>query len=188
MMQAYKMLTVFDYLMEQEFQVYPPIDVLEDELQISDNERTLKVRLDKWLWAARFFKTRAVARAAIEKGKVFYNGERSKPSREIEIGAVLQIRQGQIEKTVRVKGLSTRRRNTEEALQLFEETQEKRWTDGRNSEWQPHVFSPSSFHARAEPAKERRVVRFLRRSFNREMPRQESRRFNPSIPEIEIGD
>lgn len=88
--------------------------------------RHLIVRLDKWLWAARFFKTRALARAAVEAGKVFYNGERSKPSREIEVGAILQVRQGRFEKTVIVKGLSTRRRSTDEALQLFEETEESK--------------------------------------------------------------
>lgn len=113
--------------MDHEFQFFTDPDEYDaSEFQDSGEERTLKVRLDKWLWAARFFKTRALARAAVENGKIYYNGERSKPSREIEIDAILQIRHGRFEKTVIVKGLSTRRRSTEEALALFEETEESR--------------------------------------------------------------
>ena len=79
--------------MDQKFQFFADEDdseVINFESSESGEERVLKVRLDKWLWAARFFKTRAVARAAVEKGRIFYNGERSRPSREIEIGATLQ--------------------------------------------------------------------------------------------------
>ena len=65
-----------------------------------------KVRLDKWLWAARFFKTRSLAKQAIEGGKVHYEGARTKVSREVTVGAELQIRQGWDEKTVVVLGLS----------------------------------------------------------------------------------
>ena len=53
-----------------------------------------KVRIDKWLWAARFFKTRSLAKAAIENGKVHIDGNKSKASRQLEIGTVLTIRQG----------------------------------------------------------------------------------------------
>jgi len=102
--------------MNFDFQFFP-----ETVTQAETSERVLKVRLDKWLWAARFFKTRAVARAAVEKGRVLYDGERSSPSREIDIGGILQIKLGHFEKTIVIKGLSTRRRNTEGALQLFEE-------------------------------------------------------------------
>lgn len=82
------------------------------------------VRLDKWLWAARFFKTRALAKKAIEGGKVHYQGARSKPSRAVELGASLAIRQGWSTKTVLVKGLSEHRRSANEAMQLYEETPE----------------------------------------------------------------
>lgn len=85
-------------------------------------ELPLKVCLDKWLWAARFYKTRAIARLAVETGRVMYEGERPSPNREIKIGAVLKIKMGNIEKSVIIKGLSTRRRNLTDALQLFEET------------------------------------------------------------------
>ena len=95
----------------------------------STEERVLKVRLDKWLWAARFFKTRALARVAVENKKIRYSvneQEVSKlsPSREIEVGATLTIQHGRFIRVIIVKGLSTRRRNTEEALLLFEETAE----------------------------------------------------------------
>lgn len=80
------------------------------------------VRLDKWLWAARFFKTRALAKKAIEGGKVHYEGARSKPSKIVEPGAQLTIRQGWSEMTVLVTNLSEQRRGAEEARQLYVET------------------------------------------------------------------
>ena len=73
-----------------------------------------KVRLDKWLWAARFFKTRGVAKQAIEGGKVHYEGQRTKCSRHVEVGATLVIRQGFDEKTVVVVALSDQRRGAPE--------------------------------------------------------------------------
>ncbi len=81
-----------------------------------------RVRIDKWLWAARFFKTRSLAKAAIEGGKVHCNGERSKPSRELETGQILTIRQGFDERTVVVKALDEQRRGAPEAARLYEET------------------------------------------------------------------
>lgn len=83
---------------------------------------TNKVRLDKWLWAARFFKTRSLAKQAIEGGKVQYNGARSKVSKEVEIGATLTIRQGWDEKEVEVLALSDQRRGAPEAQCLYQET------------------------------------------------------------------
>lgn len=82
------------------------------------------VRLDKWLWAARFYKTRAVAREMIEGGKVHYNGQRSKPSKLVELHAVLTLRQGNDERTVTVLGITEQRRPAAEATQLYEETAE----------------------------------------------------------------
>jgi ribosome-associated heat shock protein Hsp15 len=81
-----------------------------------------KVRLDKWLWSARFFKTRSLAKAAIESGKVHLDGQRVKVSREIKAGDILQIRQGWDEKMVLVKRLSDQRRGASEAQLLYEET------------------------------------------------------------------
>ena len=78
-----------------------------------------EVRLDKWLWAARFYKTRAIARAMIEGGKVHYNGQRSKPGKVLELGALITLRQSDEEKEVTVLQLSEQRRGAPEAQQLY---------------------------------------------------------------------
>lgn len=83
-----------------------------------------KLRLDKWLWAARFFKTRSLAKAAIEGGKVHLGGQRVKVSKEISVGDKLQIRQGWDERIILVQALSDKRRGAPEAQQLYEETAE----------------------------------------------------------------
>ena len=82
------------------------------------------VRLDKWLWAARFYKTRALAREMIEGGKVHYNGQRSKPGKVVELNATLTLRQGNDDRTVLIVGISEQRRPANEATALYEETQE----------------------------------------------------------------
>lgn len=84
------------------------------------------VRLDKWLWAARFFRTRAQAKQAIDGGKVEVDGSRGKASKEVAVGAVLKIRQGWDEITVVVKALSDVRRGAPEARLLYEETPQSR--------------------------------------------------------------
>lgn len=81
-----------------------------------------KIRIDKWLWAARFFKTRTLAKTAIESGKVQLAGQRVKVSREIAPGDVLRIRQGWDEREVIVKGTSEQRRSAPIAQTLYEET------------------------------------------------------------------
>ena len=86
--------------------------------------RAQKLRLDKWLWAARFFKTRSLAKAAIEGGKVQMDGQRVKVSREIAVGDLLRIRQGWDEKIVRVMALSDQRRGAPQAQGLYQETAE----------------------------------------------------------------
>lgn len=83
-----------------------------------------KVRLDKWLWAARFYKTRAVAKQAIEGGKVHYNNQRCKPGRAVETGAVLTLRAGWQEKVIIVDELSERRLGAPQAQTLYHETEE----------------------------------------------------------------
>ena len=81
------------------------------------------VRLDKWLWAARFYKTRALAREMIDGGKVHYNGQRGKPSKLMELNAAITLRQGTDAKTIIVLGLTTQRRSAEEAQTLYQETE-----------------------------------------------------------------
>ncbi|PQQ26269.1 ribosome-associated heat shock protein Hsp15 [Photorhabdus luminescens] len=87
----------------------------------SDSDQA--VRLDKWLWAARFYKTRAIAREMIDGGKVHYNGQRSKPSKLVEPGAEIKLRQGNDERIVEVLALSNHRRGAPEAQQLYQETE-----------------------------------------------------------------
>lgn len=86
-------------------------------------ETAAGIRIDKWLWAARFFKTRSIAKAAIEGGKVHHNGERVKVSKEIRVGTELTIQQGFDKKTVLVKALSGVRGPAPVAQQLYEETE-----------------------------------------------------------------
>lgn len=81
-----------------------------------------KIRLDKWLWAARFFKTRALAKEAIDGGKVHCQGERCKPGKEPKVGDELSIRQGFDERRIKVEALSAVRRGAAEAQALFTET------------------------------------------------------------------
>lgn len=81
-----------------------------------------KVRLDKWLWAARFYKTRSLAKEAIDGGKVHCRGERCKPGKEPKVGEEYVIRTGFDERTVVVKALSMVRRGAPEAQLLYEET------------------------------------------------------------------
>ena len=88
-----------------------------------DNETSATIiRLDKWLWAARLFKTRALAKQAVETGKVQSAGNKLKPGRDVGIGMVLEVRQGWDERTIVVMGLSEHRRGAPEAALLYEET------------------------------------------------------------------
>jgi ribosome-associated heat shock protein Hsp15 len=81
------------------------------------------MRLDKWLWAARFFKTRSIASAEVEGGHVEVNGERAKPSKQVRIGDELRIRLNQFTHIVHVRGLAERRGPAAEARVLYEETE-----------------------------------------------------------------
>ncbi len=83
-----------------------------------------ELRLDKWLWVARFYKSRAIARAMIEGGKVHYNGQRSKPGKQVEVGALVRLWQGDDEKEVQVLQLTQQRRGASEAQLLYRETEQ----------------------------------------------------------------
>jgi ribosome-associated heat shock protein Hsp15 len=85
-----------------------------------------KVRLDKWLWAARFFKTRALAAEAVEGGKVQLNGDRPKRARPLQVGDELRIRLGPYEHVVVVRALSDRRGPATQAAGLYQETEASR--------------------------------------------------------------
>ncbi|WP_435939247.1 RNA-binding S4 domain-containing protein [Moraxella bovoculi] len=97
--------------------------------QTNQEPQTLnKVRADKWLWAARFFRTRTLAKEAIEGGKVHMNGQKIKTSKELQVGDTLTIRQGhasvQEQKTIIIKALSDNRGSATIAQTLYDETQE----------------------------------------------------------------
>lgn len=81
-----------------------------------------KLRIDKWLWAARFFKTRSLSTEEVNLGRVQLDGNDVKPARELRIGDVLKITQGKVVRTVVVKSLSDQRRGAPEAQLLYEET------------------------------------------------------------------
>lgn len=85
-----------------------------------------KVRLDKWLWAARFFKTRALATEAVSGGKVHVDGQRVKPAKDLRVGSRVTVTKGPYEYELVVLGLSDRRGPATEAQQLYEETEASR--------------------------------------------------------------
>jgi ribosome-associated heat shock protein Hsp15 len=84
------------------------------------------MRLDKWLWAARFFKTRTLAVEAIEGGRVSVNGDRAKPAKELKVGDTVSIRRPPFEHVITVRGLSDKRGPAAVAAALFEETEQSR--------------------------------------------------------------
>lgn len=90
---------------------------------LSQQNNVESMRVDKWLWAARFFKTRSISKAAIEGGKVHHNSERVKVSKEIRVGMELTIQQGFDRKTIVIKALSAIRGAAPVAQQLYAETE-----------------------------------------------------------------
>ena len=109
-----------------------------------DEDDCGKVRIDKWLWAARFFKTRGLAADAIDGGKIRYDGERPKPAKEVKLGAVLRITRPDGEWEVIVRGLSSQRRGAPEAALLYEETEQSRQRRERQAEADEHgLFIPA---------------------------------------------
>jgi ribosome-associated heat shock protein Hsp15 len=124
-----------------------------------------EVRLDKWLWAARFFKTRRLAKDAIEGGKVHYAGQRAKVSKKVEIGATLKIRQGLFEKIITVKALSNQRRGAPEAALLYEETVES--TEKRERELTLRKMDKANTAPDRRPNKKERrtIINFKNKNF-----------------------
>lgn len=122
------------------------------------NGENTSVRLDKWLWAARFYKTRGLAREMIDGGKVHYNGQRSKPSKLVEVGAVIRLRQGHDEKEVVVLELSSHRGKAEIAQRLYRETPDSIKKREQNAEARKFnsQFAPSP--ERKPDKKERRTL------------------------------
>lgn len=93
---------------------------------MTDHEQEDKLRVDKWLWAARFYKTRSVAADAVDSGKVLVNGARVKPARAVKVRDELQIQTPGADYTVQIAGLSPRRGSATEAAKLYSETDESK--------------------------------------------------------------
>jgi len=115
------------------------------ESMATTNENS-SIRLDKWLWAARFFKTRAIAKQMIDGGKVFYEGQRTKAGKSVVIGDSIRIRQGFDEKEVEVIALADKRRDATFAQSLYRETNKSIETREKNSlaRKQGILLSPAS--------------------------------------------
>ena len=91
---------------------------------MSGGEQPQSLRLDKWLWAARFFKTRQLAVEAINGGKVHLNGQRTKPGKEVKVGSHLRIHKGSLEWDIEVCMLPRQRRPASEAIHFYQETED----------------------------------------------------------------
>ncbi|MGF1528589.1 MAG: RNA-binding S4 domain-containing protein [Candidatus Competibacterales bacterium] len=122
-----------------------------------------KVRIDKWLWAARFFRTRSLAAEAVNTGKVHVNGARVKPSRVLTPGECVSVRRGAFDCQVVVKALSTARGPAAQAATLYEETQESVERRQRVAE-QLKFDAPPRPDKRPDKRDRRRIIRFTRPS------------------------
>ncbi|MDX1588379.1 MAG: S4 domain-containing protein [Oleiphilaceae bacterium] len=127
-------------------------DAAQKNSQNSDDD---KVRLDKWLWAARFFKTRSIAREAIEGGKVRYDDQRAKPGRAVAIGARIRLRQGFDDREVVVEALSDKRRGAPEAQQLYRETEQSQ-AQREDAAWRRKTLQAAHMPPARRPNKKQR--------------------------------
>ncbi|MDP3762100.1 MAG: S4 domain-containing protein [Ramlibacter sp.] len=116
-----------------------------------------KLRIDKWLWAARFYKTRTLANEEVVKGRIEVNGQEVKPARELKVGDTVSLRQGTVTRTVVVKGLSGMRGPAPVAQQLYEET-------------------PESLKSREQAAEQRRLAPEPAHSIEQGRPTKRGRR------------
>ncbi len=122
------------------------------------------VRIDKWLWAARFYKTRALAQAAIENGRVSIDGQRVKPARIVRIGDTIGLRAGDQERVVVVRGLSAVRGPAPVAQALYEETAESVARRERQAAERRLHVEPARSIVHGRPTKhERRELERLRK-------------------------
>lgn len=124
-----------------------------------------KVRIDKWLWAARFFKTRALAKTAIDNGKVLMGGQspqKTKPSRMLERGLTLKIRQGFDDRVIIVQDLSDKRQNASAAQSLYRETEESIEARQKLAAERRAANSSTPRTIRPNKKQRRQIHRFLR--------------------------
>lgn len=130
------------------------------------SQPTQQIRIDKWLWAARFFKTRSLAAEAVSGGKIEVNGTRAKPSKAVRLGDRLNIRRGAYEWTVIVTGVVKLRGPAAEAQLLYEESEESK-SKRDNALAQLKLERPPEFHPSGRPSKKERraIARFTKRGW-----------------------
>lgn len=124
------------------------------------NDDSAKFRVDKWLWAARFFKTRSLASDAIDRGKVYLNGVRIKPAKQVLVGDMLKIRVGHYQYEIEVLALSNKRGSATVAQQLYRETDQSQQL--RESIAAQMKAQPQPFISKGRPTKRdrREIERF----------------------------
>ena len=127
------------------------------------------VRVDKWLWAARFFKTRSLAAEAIGGGKITVNGERAKPAKPVKLGDEIRLQLGQFQHVVIVRGLSDRRGPASVAQTMYEETEESRAARARLAEQLRMAPAGLVYEEKGRPTKrDRREISRFRKGFDGE--------------------
>ncbi|MDH4273548.1 MAG: S4 domain-containing protein [Gammaproteobacteria bacterium] len=133
-------------------------------MEIPKSKDKQLVRLDKWLWAARFFKTRALAAEAIRGGKVHVNGHRVKPGKPVVLAETIAITLGSGQRVVVVKSLTGRRGPATAANALYEETQESR--EVRDKQREERLYTATNIHPYRRPnRRDRQVITRVKRSF-----------------------
>ena len=129
----------------------------------SDNEQPGRVRLDKWLWAARFYKTRALSADAIDAGKIEVNGERAKRARLVQAGDRVKIRLGPYEHVIAVKGVSEKRGSAPIAQALYEEDAASRQAREKMAAHVRAMNANTGYESGRPTKKDRREIERLRR-------------------------
>lgn len=122
-----------------------------------------RIRLDKWLWAARFYKTRGLAAEEVSRGRVSVNGQPAKAARELKVGDLVQLRQGPVQKVVAVCALSSQRGPAAQAQALYEETPQSLLERTRAAEARRLAAEPAESIAQGRPTKRdrRQITRKL---------------------------
>jgi ribosome-associated heat shock protein Hsp15 len=123
------------------------------------------LRIDKWLWAARFYKTRSLASAAVEAGHVELNGERAKPSKQIKIGDEIRVRISQFTHIVHVRGFAERRGPAAEAQLLYEETEASKKERERLAEQRRLAPTPAYEEGGRPTKRDRRDMSRIKRRY-----------------------
>ena len=126
-----------------------------------------KIRLDKWLWAARFFKTRSLATAAVNGGKVTVNGQRAKAGKDIATGMILKIGQGVFSTEVIIQALSERRGPATIAKTLYEETEQSKLNRIQTREnIQLQKIAMPQRHAKPDKHDRKKIIQFRQKNIN----------------------